>query len=38
MVDARDAQRVFDAGVLSLGIPIDRLESALDNVLGTMAK
>jgi hypothetical protein len=24
--DNRDAQRVFDAGVLSLGIPIDGLE------------
>ncbi|MBA0047888.1 type VII secretion AAA-ATPase EccA [Mycobacteroides sp. LB1] len=30
MVDARDAQRVFDAGVLSLGIPIDGLETDRD--------
>ncbi|GLE55301.1 type VII secretion AAA-ATPase EccA [Mycobacteroides chelonae] len=30
MVDSRDAQRVFDAGVLSLGIPIDGLETDRD--------
>ena len=28
--DNRDAQRVFDAGVLSLGIPIDGLEIESD--------
>ncbi|WP_078313070.1 MULTISPECIES: hypothetical protein [unclassified Mycobacterium] len=30
MVDARDAQRVLDAGVLSLGGPIDGLEADRD--------
>ncbi|WP_078324701.1 hypothetical protein [Mycobacteroides salmoniphilum] len=30
MVDARDAQRVLDAGVLSLGSPIDGLETDRD--------
>ncbi|QCH22309.1 hypothetical protein DSM43276_00546 [Mycobacteroides salmoniphilum] len=34
MADARDARRVFDAGVLSLGIPIDRLETDHDVVHG----
>lgn len=30
MSGTRDAQRVFDAGVLSLGIPIDGLETDRD--------
>lgn len=33
MVDARDAQRVLDAGMLSLPIPIDRLIADRDVVL-----
>jgi hypothetical protein len=34
MVDARDARRAFVAGVLSIGIPIDRLVTDHDVVLG----
>jgi type VII secretion ATPase EccA len=36
-VDSRDAQRVFDAGVLSLGIPIDGLEVDRDVAYAGMA-
>ncbi|OKH85608.1 ATPase AAA [Mycobacterium sp. ST-F2] len=36
-VGTRDAQRVFDAGVLSLGIPIDGLETERDVQYATLA-
>lgn len=37
MADTRDAQRVFDAGVLSLGIAIDGLETDRDVAYAAMA-
>ena len=37
MSGSRDAQRVFDAGVLSLGIPIDGLETDRDVQYAGMA-